>query len=100
MVRNYKLTPLAKIHLKEIWLYTDKTWGEKQAEKDTGQIEDCLNELAGSPLSGRKRDEVESGLRSCRVAHHHIFYFVSENFIEVVGILHERMDPLRHIQQP
>ena len=30
---DYRLTPAAKSDLLEIWNYTIKNWGEKQAEK-------------------------------------------------------------------
>jgi len=94
---SYKLTPLAKKHIKQIWTYTHKKWGETQADKYTNAIKKCLSYIAKNPSKGRSRDEVSSGLKSHKVEHHHIFYFIAKNEIEVVGILHKQMDPLRHI---
>ena len=93
----YKLTPLAKAHLKQIWNYTYKTWGETQADKYTSSIKKRLEYISENPAKGRIRDEVSPGLKSFKVEHHIIFYFSADSEIKVVGILHKQMDPLKYI---
>lgn len=95
---GYKLTPLAKIHLKQIWAYTCDTWGERQAMKYTSSIKDTIIYLGDNPDKGRKRDEIKTDLKSYRVEHHYIFYFIEAGLIKIVGILHERMEPSRHLK--
>lgn len=89
---DYRLTPAAKSDLLEIWNYTLKTWGEKKAEDYLLNIEIKLEQLAENPESGLKRPEIKQGYYSFPVKKHIIFYLRSENHIDIIGILHERMD--------
>lgn len=89
---NYRLTPAAKSDLLEIWNYTVETWGEKQAEKYLLDIEFKLEQLAANPKLGRQRPEISPGYYSFPVSKHIIFYLHSDNHIDIIGILHGRMD--------
>lgn len=91
-MHKYRLTPSAKSDLIEIWNYTVETWGEKQAEKYLQDIEDKLDQLAGNPGLGRKRPEISSGYYSFPVQKHVIFYLNSDSHIDIIGILHGKMD--------
>ncbi len=95
--KPYVLTPSAGNHLKGIWRYTKKEWGSDQAFKYTNQIKQTLEELSLHPERGRPIDRIASGLRYRRSGRHYIFYFVTENQIQIVGILHEQMDHGRHL---
>ncbi len=80
--------------LANIWDHTVKTWSEAQADKYYTQLVDTCREIAGStrPL-GREYSEIMSGLFGCRTGKHIVFYrSVSEDAVEIVRILHERMD--------
>ena len=44
-------------------------------------------------MIGKARDDLGVGLRAWPVEHHVLYYRVSENLVEVVRILHERVDP-------
>lgn len=93
MNTGYKLTPAADQDIIEIWHYTREMWGKKQANRYLGRIEKCLIDLVAQPGLGKPRDEIRTGYRSFQMDHHLIFY--RQNFqkqIEVVRILHERMD--------
>lgn len=89
---DYRLTPAAKSDLLEIWNYTAEIWGEKQAEKYLLDIEVKLERLAANPQLGRQRPEIKSGYYSFPVKKHILFYLQSGNFIDIIGILHGRMD--------
>ena len=89
---EYRLTPAAKSDLIEIWNYTIEVWGEKQAEKYLLDIKTKLEKLAGNPELGIQRPEVAPGYQSLPVGKHVIFYRQSGDYIEIVGILHGRMD--------
>ncbi len=89
---NYRLTPAAKSDLLEIWNYTVKTWGEKQAEKYLWDIETKLEQLAANPELGRHRPEISPNYYSFPVRKHIIFYLHSGTHIDITGILHGRMD--------
>ncbi|MBC8441115.1 MAG: type II toxin-antitoxin system RelE/ParE family toxin [Deltaproteobacteria bacterium] len=91
-MHKYRLTPSAKSDLIEIWNYTVETWGEKQAEKYLQEIEDKLDQLADNPELGRQRPEIHPGYCSSPVRKHIIFYLQSDNHIDVIGVLHGKMD--------
>jgi len=91
-MHKYRLTPSAKSDLIEIWNYTVETWGEKQAEKYLQDIEDKLNQLAANPELGRRRSEISPGYYSFPIQKHTIFYLNSGHHIDIIGILHGKMD--------
>ncbi len=94
---KYRLTPAAKSDLIEIWNYTVDTWGEKQAEKSFQDIEDKLNQLAETPEIGQQRSEIRPGYYSFPAGKHIVFYLQSGKHIDIIGILHGRMDIDRNL---
>lgn len=50
-----------------------------------------------SPSVGKTRDEIDAGLRSHPVRRHVIFYREQKTIIEIVRVLHNAMDPDRHL---
>ena len=92
---KYRLTPAAKSDLIEI--YTVGTWREKQAEKYLQDIEDKLNQLAETPEIGQQRSEIKPGYYSFPVGKHIVFYLQSDKHIDIIGILHGRMDIDRNL---
>jgi toxin ParE1/3/4 len=89
---DYRLTPAAKSDLLEIWNYTLDTWGERHAAKYLLDIESKLVQLAKNPELGRQRPEINYGYYSFPVGKHIIFYLQSGSYIDIIGILHGRMD--------
>ena len=45
----------------------------------------------------RTRFELMPGLRSALVHPYMIFYRINDNHVEIVRVLHERMEPSRHL---
>ncbi len=89
---DYRLTPAAKSDLLEIWNYTVEHWGEKKAENYLLDIEIKLEQLAANPKLGRQRPEISPGYNSFNVKKHIIFYIQSDKYIDIIGILHGKMD--------
>lgn len=90
---NYRISKKAVEDLSYIWNYTYETWSEKQADKYYLMLIDTCQELASKPQKGRKYDEVYPGLLGFKAYLHVVFYMVvSANEIEIVRILHGRMD--------
>lgn len=54
-------------------------------------------ELAANPKLGKLRDDIHAGLRMHLAGKHLIFYFVTDYGIDVVRVLHERMDITQHL---
>ena len=97
MKGRFVLSPRAQTDLDQIWDYTAERWGLNQAETYTRQIWADIQTVAKSPLLGRECEEVRAGYRQYPSGSHVLFYRLTRDGIEVIRILHERMDYERHI---
>ena len=89
--RVYRLSPLAEADLEEIWLYTFRQWSLEQADDYHRSIIAAIEGLA----SGRniaQRTEVREGYWKYKVGMHVIYFRSSDNYLDVIRILHGRMD--------
>ncbi|QDP98193.1 type II toxin-antitoxin system RelE/ParE family toxin [Microlunatus elymi] len=96
-MRSYRLTPAAVQDLSSIWDYTVERWDGGQAETYVNEIRAAVERLAESPDRGRACDEIREGYRRYGIGSHIIFYVVNQDSVDVVRILHQRMDPTRHL---
>ncbi|MDE1159444.1 MAG: type II toxin-antitoxin system RelE/ParE family toxin [Neorhizobium sp.] len=95
-VDRYRLTPRAKRDLEDIWLYTVDTWSADKAEDYHAGLIAAFARLAAGKSRGRRSD-VRVDYWKYRVGSHVVFYKLTEDGIEVVRILHERMDVARRL---
>ena len=90
---KYTLKKLAEIDFENIWRYTAKKWGVKQAIKYTNELEKTFAILAANPLMCRERFEFEPPVRIHHHASHLIIYLITEDqHIVIIRVLHESMD--------
>ena len=94
---EFSLRPKAIADLEEIWRYTVDTWGEAQAERYVRLINESFRQIADNPSLGRSCDVICEGYRKRSVGRHVIFYRTIDGDVEVVRILHDRMDVDRHL---
>jgi toxin ParE1/3/4 len=78
---RYVLSPRAQQDLDEIWNYTAKTWGERQAEAYMRLLQRAIETVADDPRRG----------------HPALFYRAVDAGIDIVRILHSRMNFERHL---
>lgn len=79
--------------LNDIWDYTFKKWSEKQADKYYATIKLVCNRIGENPDVGKEYYGINKNLLGFKSGKHIIFYqSLTENKIEVIRILHERMD--------
>ena len=97
MKGRFVLKPRAQADLDEIWNYTADRWGLDQAETYTRQLWKHIQAVADNPSLGHECEEVRAGYRKYPSGSHVLFYRLTDGGIEVVRILHERMDYERHI---
>lgn len=93
---TFRFSRLAEADLLSIGVYTLRTWGEAQTIRYIDDLEDCCQQLADSPASGRSCDHIRAGLCRMEVGKHVIFFRREPTGILVSRILHERMLPERH----
>ena len=90
---KYHFTNKAQNDLIEIWDYTVEEWSQKQAEKYYNLIISSCNDLANNPQFGKSYAITSLNILGYKCGEHIIFYqIVSNKEIEIVRILHGRMD--------
>jgi toxin ParE1/3/4 len=78
--------------LEKIWLYTGEKRPVEQADRYYNLNFDEINYICKNSNAGKSMEHVRKGYRASKVKSHLIFYRVLNNTIEVIRILHERMD--------
>lgn len=92
MSRSIRLHPKARADLQGIWRYMSEHWGVEQADTYNGEIEAALLRVAENPALGAPRNYLHQGLRKAAVRSHCIYYLFDKEIVNVVRILHNRMD--------
>ncbi len=97
---EYKLTNKAVEDLSKIWDYTFEVWSEKQADKYYNELIYNCEEIAENPDLGKHYKGISEQLLGIKTNRHIIFYRnLSENYVEITRILHERMDLKKRIAE-
>ncbi len=97
MTGRFRLTLQAERDFEAIGEYTVETWGYDQAVQYLSKLDQTFGALAQTPGLGKDRSDLRGGLLSCPCNKHVVFFRrdVSGN-VEILRILHERMDFQRH----
>lgn len=97
---KYFLTNKAVFDLSEIWNYTYEMWSEEQADKYYFQLLQSCQELAENQSYGKSYPEIASSIYGYKSNLHIIFYsIVNAEEIEIIRILHSRMDLKNRIEE-
>jgi len=98
-VRRFRLTPAAQQDLSSIWDYTEARWDARQAETYIRELQAGVERIAEDPARGRACDELRESYRRYAIGSHLIYFVVSvdDGAVDVIRILHQRMDPTRHL---
>lgn len=91
------LSPMAKLDLSEIWDYTLSQWSVEQAEKYVLELWSTMGNAASDSTKSVDIGDVRRGYRKSRSGSHVIFFKVTDDGIDVVRILHQKMDFERHL---
>ncbi len=97
---GFTLSNKAASDVKEIGRYTQKEWGREQRNRYLAILDACFRSLAANPLMGKDCGEIRNGYRKHSTGSHVIFYRQTTNdTIEIVRILHKRMDIEHQLQE-
>lgn len=88
----YIFSKKAVTDLEEIWLYTVDKWSVSQADRYYLLIIDEIDYICKNVKSGKPMDNIRKCYRVTKVKSHLIFYRVVNDTVEIIRILHERMD--------
>lgn len=91
---GYKISKKAAEDIENIWLYTFENWSLEQADRYLDLIFDEIEYLAANPNGGKDFSHVRKNYRRSSVKSHIVFYrhLESQDDIEVIRVLHQRMD--------
>lgn len=97
-MKVYRLSPAAEADLDDIWIYTATEWSTRQADIYVSSLFDTLVLLGNNQGLGRSVYTVKAGYRRLRCDHHLILYTAQPGEpVEIVRILHEKVDIRRHL---
>ena len=96
---TYKLSKYAEKDIEQILAYTIETWGIRQFHTYRELITDALKIISADPDTRkfRNREALFPGCRSYPFGKHIIFFRIKNEAIEIVRILHQKMDFSAHI---
>ncbi len=83
--------PRTELDLLDIWDYIADD-SLQQADEFLDRLEGKLQTLARNPGSGRRREELLTGLRSFPLGNYLVFFQEIENGIDVIPVLHGSRD--------
>lgn len=88
----------AREDLKNIWLYSFRAHGEKQADAYFQALVTGMKAIESNPEIGMPCDAIRPGYRRYQINHHIVFYRLDAQRITVIRVLHRSMDFFRHIE--
>ncbi len=95
---GFALTPAAQADVDDIWDYTAEVWNTDQANRYVLAIRDACAALAAGKSRGRPIDDIRPGYLKHAVGSHFLFFRVTDDgVIEIIRILHQRMDVAAHL---
>lgn len=90
---EYRLTNKALEDLNGIWNYTAEEWSEEQADSYYQMLLNSCQALANNPELGKIYHGIAPDLFGLKANRHIIFYLkLIDNTVEIIRILHGRMD--------
>ena len=91
--QSYRISEKAVEDLENIWTYTLHKWSIEQADRYYNLIINEIEFITKNFMAGKSMDHIKKGYRASIVKSHLIFYRKShDNQVEVIRILHQRMD--------
>ena len=113
---RFRLARPAQIDLANILATSAERWGAEGRQRYAAVLAAAMRQVADQPEGPltKKRPELRSGLRSFHVRYtrrsaedatvrrpvHVLYYRVAqEGVIEIIRVLHERMEPSRHLDE-
>ena len=89
-----KICQAARERILEVWDYTERTWGEEQANTYVRGLVEAIHAAQGKRHKWRRLlDGALSGIYFIRYQHHYLFFReLSDGSLGVISMLHENMD--------
>lgn len=95
--KTYHLSPQAIHDLENIWYHTFTHWGLDQANAYVDELDQTFKELCDKPDFGQSVEYIRPNYRRVIIASHAIYYTIQTSGVQIMRILHGRMNPTRHL---
>ncbi len=89
---KFRISQEALLDLNDIWEYTFHKWSKEQADRYYDLIFEEIDFISRNSHLGISYEHIRENYRASKVKSHLIFYRVHNNSIEIIRILHQRMD--------
>jgi toxin ParE1/3/4 len=114
---RFRLARPAQTDLANVLATSAERWGAEGRQRYAAVLVEAMRQVAAEPHGPltKKRPDLRAGIRSFHVRYaprsaegakvrrpvHVLYYRVArEGVIEIVRVLHEKMDPSRHLDEP
>lgn len=97
-MREVILRPDAEADIEDAADYTIEQWGHEQARAYVAELRHAIEQLAKTALRYPIYDDVYAGLRRKRSGMHHIYYLATNEWVEVLNIVHVQRDLGLHLK--
>jgi toxin ParE1/3/4 len=91
-MKRLRLTREALQDLRDIWAYSTETWGIQQAERYVDAIRSAITGLRDGNVVSQNAGYGLKGCRKVTCGRHIVFFRENETVVEVVRVLHQKMD--------
>lgn len=92
------LRPEAERDIADIADYTIVQWGRSQARRYVVELRGAIERLSTTGARHPLADPQFPGMRRMRQRHHLVYYLIDGTTVDVIRVLHERMDVDAHLQ--
>ena len=90
---KYRISQQAIEDVDKIWTHTLNKWSKEQADRYYDLIMTEIDFISDNYLIGKSAEQTRKNYRVTKIKSHLIFYRKVENgIVEIVRILHQRMD--------
>ena len=90
---SYRISQKAVEDLEKIWNYTFDKWSPDQADRYYELIIDEIEFISNNFMTEKSMEHIRKGYRSSIIKSHLVFFrMAKDNVVEIIRILHQRMD--------
>ena len=93
------LSPAAQADINDIWDYTADNWSIEQADRYVLQIREACASMSSDGREGRSMTDVRQGYLKLTIGSHFIIFRLVDDVVEIIRILHQRIDIPSHLHE-
>jgi toxin ParE1/3/4 len=99
VIVGYALHQQAQYDLEAIWIYSYREWGVEQADQYIRALLSRFTWLSENPQLGKQRTEIKPGYYCFPEGMHLIFYKITQDGINIIGVPHQNMDIVSYFHE-